>query len=810
MSTIGAAALTLAMAAPAAAAERCWDDAAPATGGGWNTAANWSGGVVPEPGDTVAFNFAGGGCSTPANVVLSGANASVALVRQASTTIVLDGSELTLTGVANATQILGSLDALNGGSLKIAVGAEIYAGGIFTLGNPGNGSVVIQGTLRAFTGALSVDEPAGGGLLSIAPGGSLIYNPGNTGTLRSRLDNDGTIALLDDGTSSAFVLAYPSSGSPQSDGDFTISPLSTLALRPTRGSTMVAAGAISGAGKLEINASEGIAMLGTVAVPAAASLDVGRLTIGSPSALDLAANGSAGELLMASANGADAGGRFGAGTLTAGIATINGGHLAGGLTKITGATTINGGFSTPAIHNGATLRTEGATTWPGGGVTLGAPGEPGTWVNAGTLTINNANQSLSLQLVKGSDTGVLRNLAGATINRGAPAGIMYGAARIENAGTVNVLAGTMGQPTPFTTGDFVQSNTGLTTVATGATLSLNTTLNGGTLRGAGTVRRLSNPGGTVEPGASPGTLTITEDFTQGPGGTLQEEIAGPATAQFDRLVVGGLATLGGTLAIANDAGYSPAQQSTYKVVQSATRVGQFAALTGAQVGGSSYVDDYLSDGAQLCFGFSCPGAVPATFQLTVTLSGAGSGSVTSDVSGIACAPDCAETYAAGATVTLTAQPTGGSTFTGWSGICEGLAPCVVTMSEARNVTATFAAPAIAPNPPPAPSPTPAAPEPLPRIEVAGIIAFPSTRRCVSRRSFRIRLRVPRGLTAKSARVVVDGKQVKVLRGSRLTAPVDLRTLPRGRFKVEITISLADGRTIRDSRRYRTCAPKSRR
>ena len=52
---------------------------------------------------------------------------------------------------------------------------------------------------------------------------------------------------------------------------------------------------------------------------------------------------------------------------------------------------------------------------------------------------------------------------------------------------------------------------------------------------------------------------------------------------------------------------------------------------------------------------------------------------------------CAETYAA-ATVTLTATPAPGSGFVVWRGACIGNASCDVTMSAARTVTATFAAP----------------------------------------------------------------------------------------------------------------------
>ena len=169
---------------------------------------------------------------------------------------------------------------------------------------------------------------------------------------------------------------------------------------------------------------------------------------------------------------------------------------------------------------------------------------------------------------------------------------------------------------------------GLTTVSPGATLSMNTTLNGGELRGSGTVRKLANHAGIVAPGGSPGTLTIQEDFTQAAGGTLSQEIAGPLETQFDRLVVGGIATLAGTLAITNDASYTPAPLSSYRLVQAAARLGTFATLTGAQVGGTSYTDDYLPDGARLCFG-SCV----SLHALAVELGGSGGGTVTSDLAG---------------------------------------------------------------------------------------------------------------------------------------------------------------------------------
>jgi uncharacterized repeat protein (TIGR01451 family) len=93
------------------------------------------------------------------------------------------------------------------------------------------------------------------------------------------------------------------------------------------------------------------------------------------------------------------------------------------------------------------------------------------------------------------------------------------------------------------------------------------------------------------------------------------------------------------------------------------------------------------------------------------------------------------------------------------------------------------------------------------LVAADVIKLPSTKRCVSRRRFRIRLVQPKGVKLVSAVVQVNGKRVKVVRGRRLTAPVDLRGLPKGRFTVKITVKTSDGRTLKSARRYRTCVPR---
>lgn len=76
--------------------------------------------------------------------------------------------------------------------------------------------------------------------------------------------------------------------------------------------------------------------------------------------------------------------------------------------------------------------------------------------------------------------------------------------------------------------------------------------------------------------------------------------------------------------------------------------------------------------------------------LTVSRSGAGGGTVTSNPAGIDCGSTCTWNFDEGTSVTLTATPASGSTFSGWSGACSGTGACTVTMNGTKSVTATFA------------------------------------------------------------------------------------------------------------------------
>ena len=83
-------------------------------------------------------------------------------------------------------------------------------------------------------------------------------------------------------------------------------------------------------------------------------------------------------------------------------------------------------------------------------------------------------------------------------------------------------------------------------------------------------------------------------------------------------------------------------------------------------------------------------AVPNEYQLNVTKTGNGDGTVTSDVGGVNCGSTCNVTIAEGTTVVLTATPVVGSTFVGWSGSgCSGTGTCTVTIDETKSVEAEF-------------------------------------------------------------------------------------------------------------------------
>ena len=86
--------------------------------------------------------------------------------------------------------------------------------------------------------------------------------------------------------------------------------------------------------------------------------------------------------------------------------------------------------------------------------------------------------------------------------------------------------------------------------------------------------------------------------------------------------------------------------------------------------------------------FNAPPSSSFTLGVTVT----GNGTVRSQPAGIDCGSTCSAPFAANASVVLSATPGAGQVLSGWGGACTGAGPsCTVTMSQARSVSAVFAA-----------------------------------------------------------------------------------------------------------------------
>jgi hypothetical protein len=127
---------------------------------------------------------------------------------------------------------------------------------------------------------------------------------------------------------------------------------------------------------------------------------------------------------------------------------------------------------------------------------------------------------------------------------------------------------------------------------------------------------------------------------------------------------------------------------------------------------------------------------------------------------------------------------------------------------------SFRPPAVDPPPGPAPSlPVPPSPPPAGKKQLAAVpkaadvLELPARRRCGRRGSIRLRIKNVSGLTFSSAAVFVNGKRVKSIKMSKLSAPIKLSKLTQRKLTVKLVVKTSDGREISRSRKYRACGKK---
>ncbi|MGI9102744.1 MAG: beta strand repeat-containing protein [Terriglobales bacterium] len=250
--------------------------------------------------------------------------------------------------------------------------------------------------------------------------------------------------------------------------------------------------------------------------------------------------------------------------------------------------------------------------------------------------------------------------------------------------------------------------------------------------GGGTGTVTSSPTGIT---CSSGTCTAP--FASGTGVSLA---AAPATGSVLSSWGGGCsgsAACGVTMSSNQSvtATFGPAPPPQYTVTAALSGTGSVASVDGAINCGSTCTANYTSgttvtlnasapsgfafagwsssacSGTGSCvFNISAPITVTANFvavvPLTVSVTGSGGGTVTSNPLGITCPGLCSANFNQGSTVVLTATPDTSSGFSGWSSPCSGIGTCSITMNGAQSVSADFepaktiAGPTLSPSPSP--------------------------------------------------------------------------------------------------------------
>ena len=138
------------------------------------------------------------------------------------------------------------------------------------------------------------------------------------------------------------------------------------------------------------------------------------------------------------------------------------------------------------------------------------------------------------------------------------------------------------------------------------------------------------------------------------------------------------------------------QGSTVTLTAEANPGSEFAGWSGAGCSGMGACQVSMAGAQNVTASFNAiPRLVPvdrssAKRTLSISVTGEGSGTITSDPGGIECGTPCSAAYAPGTKVTLSAKPDGESAFSGWSGCDSSSATsCTLTLGSSRTVGASF-------------------------------------------------------------------------------------------------------------------------
>lgn len=421
----------------------------------------------------------------------------------------------------------GSLSILNGGAVSNLAGYISGAGG--------GGAVTVSGV--SSNGTASTWTNAGDlyvgyfgtGTLNILAGGRVSnaggYVGGGSSALISGLgsswQNTGRLAVGQSGT-------VGSTGTLRAEGGATISSADGVIGSDTRGDAV-----LTGVGTSWTTTGQftvGSFGPGTLRLEDGASVISNQGYIGANDTGTVTVTGAGSKWVMSPFNLTI--GNFGAGSLTVengGLVRAEGGVLLGVNAGVSGTLLVQG-----PMNNRGVLETGGIRGGAGtasvtfdGGLLRATRSNSTFFTNFDTRTINIGANGLVID-TDGHDIGISPTFtgAGALIKDGAGKLELTGNSGATYTGAGSVLAGTL---------------------AVNGVLGGTMEVIGGRLQGIGTVgATINQPGGTIAPGNSIGTLTINGNYV-GNGGRLEiETVLGGDASPSDRLVITG-STAGSTL-----------------------------------------------------------------------------------------------------------------------------------------------------------------------------------------------------------------------------------------------------------------------
>jgi hypothetical protein len=100
----------------------------------------------------------------------------------------------------------------------------------------------------------------------------------------------------------------------------------------------------------------------------------------------------------------------------------------------------------------------------------------------------------------------------------------------------------------------------------------------------------------------------------------------------------------------------------------------------------------------------------------------------------------------------------------------------------------------------------ATPTPTPTAKPKVTVTLASNAKCLRSRSTSLRVKIAKGGTITAVEIYVNSKRVKrVTKAADIKKAIKLSKLPKGAYTLEVRVKTKDGRTVKSSKKYRTCS-----